>query len=181
MAYGPYCSGTRSNSQLLRKGTFFLAESFPILWEHMMTLPEQALVKRQVQISDDTERMKIALKSLKQENSRLNDLIVLLSERVIRPFPRTSSAAATTRELRMRCKSPLRQHLILAMQGRGTMLTKRSTAPLRRAATPLTAHYLPIGVRYQADTLGPMRLQTAIQRRRGHLHLSQERSLVLHR
>jgi hypothetical protein len=120
MAYGPSWSGTRSNSQLLRKGTFFLAESFPILWEHMM----QALIKRQVQISDDTERMKIALKSLEQENGRLNDLIVLLSERVIRPFPRTSSAAAATRELRMRGKSPLRQHLILAMQGRGTMLTK---------------------------------------------------------
>jgi hypothetical protein len=90
----------------------------------MMTLPEQVLIKRRVRISDDGERMKIALKSLKQENSRLSDLIVLLSERVIRPFPRTSSPAAATRELRMRGKSPLRQHLILAMQGRGTMLTK---------------------------------------------------------
>ena len=69
------------------EGTLFLAESCPILWEHMMTLPEQVLIKRRVQISDDGERMKIALKSLKQENSRLSDLIVLLSERAIRPFP----------------------------------------------------------------------------------------------
>ena len=78
------------------KGTFFLAKRWPILWEHVMTLPEQVLIKRRVQISDDGERMKIALKSLKQENGRLNDLIVLLSERVILPFPRTSSAAAAT-------------------------------------------------------------------------------------
>jgi hypothetical protein len=63
-----------------------------------MTLPEQVLIKRRVQISDDGERMKIALKSLKQENSRLSDLIVLLSERAIRPFPRTSSATAATSE-----------------------------------------------------------------------------------
>ena len=53
----------------------------------MMTLPEQVLINRRVQISDDGERMKLALKSLKQENSRLSDLIVLLSERVIRTFP----------------------------------------------------------------------------------------------
>jgi hypothetical protein len=89
-----------------------------------MTLPEQVLIKRRVQISDDGKRMKIALEPLKQENGRLNDLIVLVSERVIQPFPRTSSAPAVTRELRMRGKSPLRQHLIWAMQGRGTMLTK---------------------------------------------------------
>jgi hypothetical protein len=89
-----------------------------------MTLPEQVPTKRRVQISDDGERMKIALKSLKQENSRLNDLIVLLSEGSYEPFPGTSSAAAADRELRMRGTSPLRQHLILAMQGRGTMLTK---------------------------------------------------------
>lgn len=106
------------------EGTFFLAKSCPIPWEHMMTLPAQALIKRRVQISDDGERMKIAVKSLKQENGRLSDLIVLLSERVIRPFPRTSSSVAATRELRIRGKSPLRQHLILAMQGRGTMRTK---------------------------------------------------------
>jgi hypothetical protein len=90
----------------------------------MMTRPEHVIGKRRVKISDDGERMKIALESLKQENGRLNDLIVLLSERAIRPFPRTSSAAGATRELRMRGKSPLRQHLISAMQGRGTMLTK---------------------------------------------------------
>jgi hypothetical protein len=89
-----------------------------------MTRPEQAIIKRPVQISDDGERMEIALQSLKQENGRLNDLVVLLSEKVILPFPRTSSAAAATRELRRRGKSPLRQHLILAMLGRGTMLTK---------------------------------------------------------
>jgi hypothetical protein len=68
--------------------------------------------------------MKIALKSLKEENGRLNDLVVLLSERVILPFPRTSTAAAATRELRGRGASSLGRHLILAMQGRGTMLTK---------------------------------------------------------
>jgi hypothetical protein len=90
----------------------------------MMILPEQVTVKRPVQISDDGERMKIALESLTQENGRLNDLVVLLSERVIRPFPRTSSAAAAIIELRRRGASPLRHHLILAMQGRGTMLTK---------------------------------------------------------
>jgi hypothetical protein len=101
-----------------------LTESCRVLWEHTMTLPEQVLIKRRVQISDHAERMKIALKSLKQENSRLSDLVVLLSERVILPFPRTSSAAAATRELRVGGKSPLRQHLIWAMQGRGTMLTK---------------------------------------------------------
>jgi antirestriction protein ArdC len=76
----------------------------------MMTPPEQVLIKRRVQISDDGERMKIALKSLKQENSRLSDLIALLSERVILPFPRTSSAAATTRESRGRDARPLWQH-----------------------------------------------------------------------
>jgi hypothetical protein len=95
----------------------------------MMALREQVIIQRHVKISDDGERMKIALESLKQENGRLNHLIILLSERVIRPFPRssnaaTSSAAAATRELRVSDKSPLRQHLILAMQGRGTMLTK---------------------------------------------------------
>jgi hypothetical protein len=90
----------------------------------MMTLPEQVLIKRRVEISDDGERMKLALTSLRQENSRLNDLVVLLSERVMRPFPRMSCPAAATRELRMRGKSPLRQHVVLAMQGRGTMLTK---------------------------------------------------------
>jgi hypothetical protein len=52
-----------------------------------MTLPEQVPIKRKVQISDDGERMNIALQSLKQENSRLNDLVVLLSDRVIRTFP----------------------------------------------------------------------------------------------
>jgi hypothetical protein len=53
----------------------------------MMTFPEQVQIKRRIQISDDGERMKIALQSLKQENSRLNDLVVLLSERVTRTFP----------------------------------------------------------------------------------------------
>jgi hypothetical protein len=53
----------------------------------MMTLPEQALTRHRVQISDDGERMKLALRSLREENSRLNDLVVLLTERVIRPFP----------------------------------------------------------------------------------------------
>jgi hypothetical protein len=53
----------------------------PILWEHMMTLPELVLIKRREQISDDGERMKIALKSLKQESGRLFALVVLLSER----------------------------------------------------------------------------------------------------
>ena len=90
----------------------------------MMTRPEQIILKRPVQISGDGERMKIALESLKQENGRLNDLIVLLSERFILPFPRTSSAVAATIELRRIGARPLRQHLILAMQGRGTMLTK---------------------------------------------------------
>jgi hypothetical protein len=68
--------------------------------------------------------MKIARKSLKQENRLPNDLVVLRLERAIRPFPQTGSADAATRGLRMRGKSPLRQHLIWAMQGRGTMLTK---------------------------------------------------------
>ena len=86
MAYAVF-TGTRSNSQLLGEGTLFLAESCPIPREHMMTFPEQVQIKRRVQISDDGERMKIALQSLKQENSRLNDLVVLLSERVIRTFP----------------------------------------------------------------------------------------------
>jgi hypothetical protein len=90
----------------------------------MMTPPERVPVKHRVQISDDGERMKIALKSLKQENNRLSDLIALLSERVILPFPRTSSAAAAARELRGRDARPLWQYLVLAMQGRGTMLTK---------------------------------------------------------
>jgi len=53
----------------------------------MMTFPEQVLIRRQVQISDDSERLNIALKSLKQENNRLNDLVMLLADRVIRPFP----------------------------------------------------------------------------------------------
>jgi hypothetical protein len=65
----------------------------------MMTLPEQVLIERRVQISGDGQRMKIALKSLEQRNSRLSDLIVLLSERTIPPSPRTNSAAAATREL----------------------------------------------------------------------------------
>jgi hypothetical protein len=39
----------------------------------MMTFPEQVLIKRRVQVSGDGERMKIALQSLKQDNSRLND------------------------------------------------------------------------------------------------------------
>ena len=89
-----------------------------------MTRPEQVIMKRPVQISDDGERMKIALKSLKRENGRLNDLIVLLAERVILPFPRTGSAAAAAKKLRMRGKRPLRYHLILAMQGRGIMPTR---------------------------------------------------------
>jgi hypothetical protein len=59
----------------------------PILWEHIMNLPEQVLIRRRVQISDDGERMRLAIESLKQENSRLNELIVLLSERGIRTFP----------------------------------------------------------------------------------------------
>jgi hypothetical protein len=59
-----------------------------------MTHPEQLIIKRPVQMSDDGERTKVALKS------------------------------AATRELQRRGASPLRQHLILAMQGRGTMLTK---------------------------------------------------------
>jgi hypothetical protein len=52
-----------------------------------MTLPEQVLIRRRVQISDDGERMRLAIESLKQENSRLNELVVLLSERGIRTFP----------------------------------------------------------------------------------------------
>jgi hypothetical protein len=59
-----------------------------------MAHPEQVIIKRPVQMSDDGVRTKVALKS------------------------------AATRELRRRGASPLRQHLILAMQGRGTMLTK---------------------------------------------------------
>jgi hypothetical protein len=114
----------RSNSQLLGERNVFSGGKLPHSRNTMMTLPEQVLIKRRIQISDDGERLKIALKSLKQENSRLSDLVVLLSERAIRPFPRTISAAAATRELRKRGKSPLRQHLILAMRGRGTMLTK---------------------------------------------------------
>jgi hypothetical protein len=53
----------------------------------MMNHPEQVQLKRQVRISDDGERMNIALQSLRQENNRLNDLVVLLSDRVIRTFP----------------------------------------------------------------------------------------------
>jgi hypothetical protein len=89
-----------------------------------MAHTEQVIIKRHIEISDDGERMKIALKSLKRENGRLNDLIVLLAERVILPFPRTGSAAAAAKKLRMRGKRPLRYHLILAMQGRGTMPTR---------------------------------------------------------
>ena len=123
----------------------FPAESCPIPREHMMTPPERVPVKHRVQISDDGERMKIALKSLKQENNRLSDLIALLSERVILPFPRTSSAAAAARELRGRDARPLWQYLVLACRDAAPCSPKRSTAPLERAATPLTAHYLPIG------------------------------------
>jgi hypothetical protein len=124
----------------------------------MMTFPEQVLIRRRVQISDDGERMKIALKSLKQENSRLNDLIVLLSERVIRPFPRTSSAVALARELRIRRRSPLRQHLILAMQGRGTMLTKAIYCAVKERCDSLDR---PLPSNWQSDIRQILQAQCA--------------------
>jgi len=123
-----------------------------------MSLPEQVLIKRQVQISDDGERMKIALKSLKQENSRLNDLVVLLSERVIRPFPRTSSAAAAARELRMRDTSSLRQHLVLAMQGRGAMLIKAIYGAVKESCDALNR---PLPSNWHSDIRQILRTQCA--------------------
>jgi hypothetical protein len=124
----------------------------------MMTLPEQALIKRRVQISDDGERMKIALKSLKRENSRLSDLIVLLSESVIRSFPRTMSAAAATRELRTKGKSPLRQHLILAMQGRGTMRTKAIYGAVKESCD---AHNRPLPANWHSNIRQILQAQCA--------------------
>jgi hypothetical protein len=53
----------------------------------MMALPQQLLISGRVQILDNGERMKIALQSLERENGRLNNLVVLFSERVVEPFP----------------------------------------------------------------------------------------------
>jgi hypothetical protein len=129
----------------------------------MMALREQVIIQRHVKISDDGERMKIALESLKQENGRLNDLIMLLSERVIRPFPRsgnaaTSSAAAATRELRVSDKSPLRQHLILAMQGRGTMLTKAIYCAVKESCDALNR---PLPSNWRSDVRQILQAQCA--------------------
>lgn len=49
-----------------------------------MTLPEQRLVKRRLQISDDEDRMKAAMESLEKENRSLKDLVIQLSTMVIR-------------------------------------------------------------------------------------------------
>ena len=124
----------------------------------MMTRPEQIIMKRPVQISDDGERMKIALESLKQENGRLNDLIILLSERVIRPFPRTSSAVAAAKELRRRRKSPLRHHLVLAMQGRGAMLTKAIYGAVKESCDALSR---PLPSNWQSDIRQILQAQCA--------------------
>lgn len=89
-----------------------------------MPLPARVLIRQRIQISDDGERIRPASKSLKEEDSRLHDLRSTLGEddtnlsweRVVPP--------RQAERLRMSGTRPLRQHLILAMQGRGTMLTK---------------------------------------------------------
>jgi hypothetical protein len=124
----------------------------------MMTHPAQIIMKRPVQISDDGERMKIALESLKHENGRLNELIVLFSERVIRPFPRTSSAVAAPKELRSRRKSPLRHHLVLAMQGRGTMLTKAIYGAVKESCDALNR---PLPANWRSDIRQTLQAQCA--------------------
>jgi len=51
----------------------------------MMTAPEQKPEKNRPQILDDTEeRMKAAVEALEKENRSLKDLVVQLSELVIR-------------------------------------------------------------------------------------------------
>jgi hypothetical protein len=53
-----------------------------------MTLPEQILVKRRLQILDHEDRMKAAMESLEKENRSLKDLVVHLSTIVIRRVTR---------------------------------------------------------------------------------------------
>jgi len=51
----------------------------------MMTAPEQKPEKNRPQILDDTEeRMKAAVEALEKENRSLKDLVVQLSELVVR-------------------------------------------------------------------------------------------------
>jgi len=52
--------------------------------DHMMTAPEQKPEKNRPQILDDTDRMKAAMEALEKENRSLKDLVVQLSELVIR-------------------------------------------------------------------------------------------------
>jgi hypothetical protein len=51
---------------------------------HLMTPPEQILVKRRLQILDHEDRMKAAMELLEKENRALKDLVVHLSTIVIR-------------------------------------------------------------------------------------------------
>ena len=53
-----------------------------------MTLPEQILVKRRLQILNQEDRMKAAMESLEKENRSLKDLVVHLSTIVIRRVTR---------------------------------------------------------------------------------------------
>ena len=52
--------------------------------DHMMTAPEQKPEKNRPQILDDTDRMKAAMEALEKENRSLKDLVVQLSELVVR-------------------------------------------------------------------------------------------------
>ena len=65
-----------------------------------MALPQQLLISGRVPILDNGERMKIALQSLERENGRLNNLVVLFSERIIEPFP--GERVVPLRQLRVR-------------------------------------------------------------------------------
>jgi hypothetical protein len=49
-----------------------------------MTLPEQVLVRPQLQIMSDEDRMKAAIESLEKENHSLKGLVIRLSALVIR-------------------------------------------------------------------------------------------------
>ena len=50
----------------------------------MMTAPEQKPEKHRPQILDDKDRMKAAMEALEKENRSLKDLVVQLSELVVR-------------------------------------------------------------------------------------------------